>query len=142
MFKSKWLFTKLVMAVALLGVVALPAQSAGAATSTAPTLGLKVLLIGGSPTSGNAEPTTTAWEDALTSEGVPFTEVDGAGLYGAETVTLPTLTSSASVRQLQRQWSSLIPTHRFATGQLTALYTYEASFRNSPDRRKRLPRYN
>jgi len=97
MSKSKWLIPKLAMALALLGVVAIPAQSAGAATSTAPTLALKILLIGGPPTSGTPDVTTAAWAAALTTEGVPFTEVDGVGAYGSETVTLPALTTSATV---------------------------------------------
>src|SRR5271154_683633 len=95
MFRSKWLSTKLVLALVLFGAVAIPAQSASAASSTQ-TVALKVLLIGGPPTGDTPDPTTVAWADALTSEGVPFTEVDGVGGYGSETVTLPTLNSSAT----------------------------------------------
>jgi hypothetical protein len=127
MSKSKLRFTKLVMALALFGVVAIPAQEAGAATSIAPTVALKILLIGGSPNSGDQEPSTTAWEDALTSEGVSYTEVAGAGVYGAETVTLPALTTSATVGNFNGV--VLADTDAaFASGQLTPLFTYEADF--------------
>ena len=52
-------------------------------------LDLNVLLIGAGP----SDPTTAAWQSALTSEGVAYTEVTAAGAYGAETVTLPALTT-------------------------------------------------
>ena len=56
------------------------AKAATAATAaTPPTLDLKVLLIG----SGSTDPTTAAWEAALSSEGVPYTEVTAAGAVGA-----------------------------------------------------------
>jgi hypothetical protein len=127
MSKSRWFVTKLVMAVALLGVVAIPAQSAGAATSTAPTLALKVLLIGGPPSGTTPDPTTVAWEDALNSEGVPFTEVDGVGAYGSETLTLPALTSSATVGNFDGV--VLADTDAaFGATALTTLFTYESDF--------------
>ena len=123
MSNLKRLVPKLVLALTLLGAVAIPAQSAGAATSTAPTVALKVLVIG----DGATDPTTVAWEDALTSEGVPFTEVDATGAYGSETVTIPALTSSATVGNFNGV--VLADTDAaFASGQLTALFTYESDF--------------
>src|ERR1035438_5170427 len=119
MFRSKLRFAKLVLALALFGVVAIPAQDAGAATSTAPTVALKVLLIG----DGASDPTTVAWEDALTTEGVAFTEVDAVGTTsGSETVALPALTTSATVGNFNGV--VLADTDAaFAAGQLTALFT-------------------
>ena len=127
MFKSKWVFPKLVMALALFGVIAIPAQAAGAATSMAPTLGLNVLLIG-APVTSPLDPTTAAWESALTNEGVPYTEVDGVGATtGSWTVTLPALTTSATVGNFDAVVIADSPSY-FAAGQLTALDTYEADF--------------
>jgi hypothetical protein len=126
MFKSKWLSTKLVLALVLFGVIAIPAPSASAASSTQ-TLALKVLLIGGPPTGDTPDPTTVAWADALTSEGVPYTEVDGVGSYGSETVTLPTLSSSDTSGNFNAV--VLADTDAaFAAGQLDDLFTYEADF--------------
>ena len=51
---------------------------------------------------GASDPTTAAWQSALTSEGVAFTSVTASGAYGAETVTLPTLTHRVG-GQLQRR---------------------------------------
>ena len=65
-----------ILVVALAGSLATTAAAApGAAAATAPQLNLKVLLIG----EGASDPTTAAWESALTSEGVPYTEVDATG---------------------------------------------------------------
>ena len=71
-------------------IVGLTSATASAATTTQ--LDLNVLLIG----SGPSDPTTAAWQAALTSEGVAFTSVTAAGLYGSETVTLPALTSGTT----------------------------------------------
>jgi hypothetical protein len=60
--------------------------------ATPPQLSLKVPLIG----SGISDPTTAAWQSALASEGVSFTEVTAAGAVGSETVTLPALTTGAN----------------------------------------------
>ena len=68
--------------VALLSVVTIDAAAA-----TPAQLDLKVLLIGGEA----GDPTTAAWQSALTSEGVPFTLATASGSYGSETVTLPAL---------------------------------------------------
>jgi hypothetical protein len=122
MRKSYQLLTKLGLAMTLLGAIAIPAHSAGAATSSQ-TVALKVLLIGDGP----SDPTTVAWEDGLTSEGVPFTEVDATGAYGSETVTLPALTSSATTGN----YNGVVladASAGFAAGQLTTLFTYESNF--------------
>jgi hypothetical protein len=121
MRKSYQLLTKLGLAMTLLGAVAIPAHSAGAASPTQ-TVALKVLLIGDGP----SDPTTVAWEDGLTNEGVPFTEVDATGAYGSETVTLPTLSSGST-----GNYNGVVLADTdagFATGQLTALFTYESTF--------------
>lgn len=126
MSKSKWLFTKLVMAVALFGVVGLPAHSAGASTSSAPTLALKVLLIG-APVTTPEDVSTAAWESALTAEGVPYTEVDATGSYGSEDITLPALASNAA----DGNFNAVVITDSpagFAAGELATLDTYEADF--------------
>jgi Putative Ig domain len=108
------------------GLVAVGAGSAAAAASP-PTLDLKVLLIGGAG-GGASDPTTAAWAAGLTNQGVPYTEVDAAGSYGAETVTLPTLpTSTASPGPFNGVVIADSPA-AFAAGQLTALDTYEATF--------------
>jgi hypothetical protein len=122
MRKSYQLLTKLGLAMTLFGAVAIPAHSAGAATSSQ-TVALKILLIG----DGASDPTTVAWEDGLASEGVPFTEVDATGAYGDETVTLPALTSSATAGN----YNGVVladASAGFATNQLTTLFTYESTF--------------
>ena len=84
-------------------------------------LSLKVLLIG----TGSSDPTTAAWESALSSEGVPYTEVTATGSNGAETVSLPALTTGAA-----GNFNGVVladSPSAFAVGQLTALDSYEAS---------------
>ena len=54
--------------------LSLVTRPVGAATAP-PELSLNVLLIG----SGATDPTTAAWESALTNEGVAYTEVTAAG---------------------------------------------------------------
>jgi hypothetical protein len=111
----------LAMGCVLLGTLALAIpRSAGAAAPV--TLNLNVLLIG----TGSSDPTTAAWAAALTSEGVAYTEVTATGAYGAETVTLPTL-SSGSVGNFNGVVIADSPSG-FATGQLSALFTYESTF--------------
>ena len=98
------------------------ARSAASA-ATPPTLDLKVLLIGDGPT----DVTTAAWEAALTSEGVPYTEATAAGSLGSETVTLPTL-SSGTTGNFNAVVFADDPAD-FASGQLTTLYAYESTFK-------------
>ncbi len=103
----------------LLSIVANKAEGA-----TPIQLDLKVLLVG----SGSADPTSAAWASALTSEGVPFTEVTASGAYGAETVTLPTLpTTAGSVGPYNGVVIADSPA-AFAAGQLTSLFTYETLY--------------
>ena len=87
------------------------------------------MLIGeGTSTNGedSTDPTTGAWESALTSEGVPYTEVDATGTAPDETITLPTL-SSGSTGYYNAVVIADSPTD-YAAGQLTALDTYESTF--------------
>jgi PKD repeat protein len=86
------------------------------------TLNLRVLLIG----DGNASPETGAWAAALTSEGVPYTEVDTTGTAPAEMVNLPIL-STGTTGNFNAVVISGSPTD-FAVGQLTALDAYESSY--------------
>ncbi|HEY4947667.1 MAG TPA: hypothetical protein VII19_07190, partial [Acidimicrobiales bacterium] len=57
-------------------------RSVGAAVP--PTLNLNVLQIG----TGSSDPTTAAWQSALSSEGVAYTSVTATGASGSETVAL------------------------------------------------------
>ncbi len=110
-----------VLACLLLGsLLSVAVRSAGAATPV--TLDLKVLLVG----TGSTDPTTAAWASALSQEGVPYTEVTATGTYGAETVTLPTL-SAGSVGDYNGVVIADSPA-AFAAGQLSALDTYESTF--------------
>jgi hypothetical protein len=104
---------------------------AGVASAAGPnTLNLKVLLVGSGttdPKTGlSTDPTTGAWEAALTSEGVPYTEVDATGTAPGETVTLPTL-SSGTTGNFNGVVIADDPAD-FAAGQLSGLYTYESTF--------------
>ena len=103
--------------VALLSVVTVNASAA-----TPQQLDLKVLLIGGEA----GDPTTAAWQSALTSQGVPFTLATAAGGYGSETVTLPTL-SSGSTGDYNGVIFADSPA-AFAASALTALNTFESTF--------------
>ena len=89
-----------------------------AAAATPPTLNLNVLLIGGA--------TTAAWQSALSSEGVAYTLVTPSGSYGAETMTLPTL-SSGNTANFDAVVFADSP-FAFASGQLTALDAFESQF--------------
>ncbi|WP_329578832.1 Ig domain-containing protein [Kitasatospora sp. NBC_01250] len=93
-----------------------------ALAATPPQLDLKVLLVGG----GSDDPTTTAWQKALDTEGVPYTLVTAAGAIGSETVTLPALSSGT-----HGYYNGVViadsPTF-FAAGQLGGLDSYESSF--------------
>ncbi len=113
--------TWLVVLVALaFGVLAVHAS--GAAAATPQTLNLKVLLVGQGPT----DVTTAAWAAALTSEGVPYTEVDATGTAPSESIALPTL-SSGSVGNYNGVIIADSPTN-YAAGQLTPLFSYESAF--------------
>jgi hypothetical protein len=101
-------------------LVSVVARSAAAATPVQ--LNLNVLLIG----TGSSDPTTAAWQSALSSEGVAYTSVTASGSYGAETVTLPALTTG-SVGNFNGVVLADSPT-AFAAGQLSALFSYESSY--------------
>jgi hypothetical protein len=75
----------------LVAAIAVPIVTQVTGLSNNP-VNLRVLLVGG----GSSDPTTVAWATTLQSEGVPYTEVDGAGALGSETVTLPALTSGST----------------------------------------------
>ncbi len=85
-------------------------------------LDMNVLLVG----TGPSDPTTAAWQSALSSEGVTYTLATASGPYGGETVALPTLTTGSAGR-----FDGVViadsPT-AFATGQLSALDSYESTF--------------
>ncbi len=104
----------------LAGVLATSVTSAAAAAPA--TLDLNVLLIG----TGSSDPTTGAWQSALSSEGVAYTLATATGSYGSETVTLPALTTG-SVGNFNGVVVADSPAE-FAAGQLSALDTYEATF--------------
>src|SRR5664280_2155685 len=104
--------------VATLGL-AVP-RSVGAAVP--PTLNLNVLLIG----TGSSDPTTAAWQTALSSEGVAYTSVTATGASGSETVVLPALTTG-SVGNFNGVVLADSPS-AFAAGQLSALDTYESTY--------------
>lgn len=120
MFKrgAKW-FAAGVAAVTLLATAQ---AGVSAAAATPPQLDLKVLLIGG----GAGDPTTVAWQNALSTEGVPYTVVTATGSIGSETVSLPALSSGTHA-----YYNGVVvadsPTF-FAAGQLSGLDSYESSF--------------
>ena len=104
------------------GLAATGMTATAASAATAPTLNLKILLIG----NGSADVTTAAWESALKSEGVAYTEVTATGTSPNETVTLPAL-SSGSTGNYNGVVIADSPTG-FAPGALSALDTYESTF--------------
>ena len=103
---------------------ALAASATGTATPAPPALNLKILLIG----NGASDPTTAAWESALTNEGVPYTEVDATNTTtaGSWDVTLPALTTGTT-----GNFNGVVIADSpsdFAAGQLTSLDTYETQY--------------
>ena len=121
--KPGWLAA--LAAATLLAAAGAAVPGTAAVASSPPQLDLKVLLLGG-PGGAAADPTTAAWASALSTEGVPYTEVDANGAAGSETVSLPALSSGA-----QGSFNAVVvadsPTD-FAAGQLTALDAYESTF--------------
>ncbi len=114
---------KVVMA-ALLGLGMLSVVAKAAASATPVELSLNVLLIG----AGSTDPTTAAWQSALTQEGVAYTEVTATNTttYGSYAVTLPALTTG-SVGNFNGVVIADSPA-AFAANTFTALDAYEASF--------------
>jgi hypothetical protein len=116
---------KSTVAIALVAMVvatslSLVTRTAGAAAP--PTLSLNVLLIG----NGNSDPTTAAWQSALTSEGVTYTNATAVGTtYGAETINLPALTTG-SLGNFNAVVIAGSP-DEFTPGQLSALDAYESA---------------
>jgi len=96
--------------------------NSSAFAATAPQLNLKVLLVG----EGSADPTTAAWQSALTSEGVPFDLVTASGVAGALTVTLPSL-SVGNVGHYNGVVIAGSPTN-YGTGVLAPVFAYESAF--------------
>lgn len=112
------------LAAALLaaGLTAVGGAHTAASAAGPPTLDLRVLLIG----EGSADPTTAAWQAALTSEGVPFTLVTASGSAPSETVNLPALSSGGT-----GNYNGVVLADSpadYASGQLAALDAYESSF--------------
>jgi len=87
---------------------------------------LRLLLIG-APGGAVSDPVTSAWVAGLSSQGVAYTEVDATGGIPAETVTLPTLTSSTTHGLYNAVVFAGKPAD-FAAGQLTTLFAYESTF--------------
>ncbi len=108
----------------LLGLTMLSVVAKAAASATPVELSLNVLLIG----AGSTDPTTAAWQSALSQEGVAYTEVTATNTatYGSYAVTLPALTTG-SVGNFNAVVIADSPA-AYAAGQLTALDAYEASF--------------
>ncbi len=104
------------------GLSAVSGPGTAAMAAAPPTVNLRVLLIG----EGSADPTTAAWQAALTSEGVPFTLVSAAGSAPSETVSLPAL-SSGGTGNFNGVVIADSPAD-YASGQLAALDAYESSF--------------
>ena len=119
---TAWLAACLVTVLGASGLAATGVTASAASAATPPTLNLKILLIG----NGSADVTTAAWEAALTSEGVAYDEVTATGTSPSQTVTLPTL-SSGSTGNYNGVVIADSPTN-FASGQLSALDTYESTF--------------
>ena len=111
--------------VTLLAAAGAAVPVAATAAAASPQLDLKVLLVGGVG-GGAADPTTSAWASALTTEGVPYTEVDATGTAGSESVALPALSSGT-----HGYYNGVViadsPTD-FAAGQLSSLDAYESAF--------------
>lgn len=111
-----------VAGMAALTLLAAAQAAVPAFADPAPQLDLKILLIG----SGQGDPTTEAWQNALDTEGVAYSLATATGDVGSETVSLPTLSSGAHgyyngvVFADSPAW--------FSSGQLTALDSYESSF--------------
>ncbi|MFZ0229532.1 MAG: hypothetical protein WAL41_21885, partial [Mycobacterium sp.] len=118
---TRWLGLGLAAVLSTMGLAAV-AGTGVASAATPNTLDLNVLLIG----DGASDPTTAAWESALTQEGVPYTEVDATGTVLSQTVTLPAL-SSGTTGNFNGVVIADDPAD-FAAGQLTALDTYESTF--------------
>ena len=98
------------------------AAGAAPASAAAPQLDLKILLIGEGPN----DPTTGAWQAALTSQGVPYTLVTASGTPPSETVNLPALTSG-SIGNYNGVVIADSP-NDYAAGQLSPLDSYESTF--------------
>jgi hypothetical protein len=105
--------------VVVVGTVSAVAGSAAAGTPVQQ--GPNVLLIGHGP----SDPTTAAWQSALSSEGVAYTLATASGPYGSETVTLPALTTGP-IGNFTGVVIADSPA-AFADGQLSALDSYESS---------------
>jgi hypothetical protein len=100
------------------GALAATVGVVAADAATLPTVNLKVLLIGGT--------TTAAWQSALSGEGVPYTLVTPTGAYGAETMTLPALSSGTTANFNAVVFAD--SPDAFPATQLTTLYAFEAQF--------------
>ena len=133
---------RLAAAISIAMVAGSLAASSGseAFAATPNTVDLRVLLIG----DGASDATTAAWASALTDEGVPYTEVDADGASskrdqhcsGSWTVALPALSSGTT------GFNGVVVADSpcdFATGQLSALDSYESTFRVRPGRRVHVP---
>jgi hypothetical protein len=82
----------LVAALAAAGLTVVGGPAATASAAGPPTVNLRILLIG----EGSTDPTTAAWQAALSGEGVPYTLVTASGSAPSETVSLPALSSGGT----------------------------------------------
>jgi hypothetical protein len=112
----------LAAALAAAGLTAAGGPAATASAAGPPTVNLRILLVG----EGSADPTTAAWQAALTAEGVPYALVTASGSAPSETVNLPAL-SSGGAGNFNGVVIADSPAD-YASGQLAALDTYESSF--------------
>ena len=119
---TAWLAACLVTVLSASGLAATGVTATAASAASAPTLNLKILLIGG----GSTDVTTAAWQAALKSEGVAYTEVTATGTSPNQTVTLPAL-SSGTTGNYNGVVIADSPTG-FASGALSALDSYESTF--------------
>jgi len=112
-----------VLAVGVTGGL-LVASALAAPTPAPPSVSLKVLLIG----SGSSDPATVAWESALTTDGVPYTEVTATNTatLGSWDAALPALTTG-TLGNYDAVVIADSPSD-FAAGQLSALDTYEGQY--------------
>ena len=118
---SRKVFAAGLTAAMVTSMLAATGGSAWAVTQN--TLDLRVLLIG----NGSADVTTAAWESALSTEGVPYTEVDATGTSPSRDRD-PSRRFRVGPRAISTGSSSLTRRPPSPPGQLTALDTYESTF--------------
>jgi hypothetical protein len=120
--KLKTVLATMSLVAGLTGSILLTTASQAAGPTA---LNLRILLIGG-PGGGAADSTTAAWAATLSSEGVPYTEIDATGSYGAEALTVPALTSGTT-----GLFDGVViadSPSAFAAGALASVFSYESTY--------------